>query len=59
MSKEEIIEIIKNEIEDYTFQTEIDSYIKGFLDALCKTYEITWDERMEIEKILNNTEEAE
>ena len=54
MSKEEIVEEIKNEIEDYCFQSEIDSYIKGFLDALCKTREITWDERYEIEAVLKN-----
>lgn len=54
MSKEEIIENIKERIEDYRFQSEIDSYIKGYLDALCKTYEITWDERYEIEEALED-----
>lgn len=54
MSKEEIIEEIKNEIEDYIYQSNVDSYIKGFLDALCKTYEITWDERYEIEEVLKD-----
>ena len=28
--------------------------IKGYLDALCKTYEITWDERYEIEEALKD-----
>lgn len=32
------------------FQNEIDSYTKGYLDALCETYEISWDERFEIEE---------
>ena len=50
MTKEEIIEIIKNEIENYMLQSEINAYIKGYLDALCKTYEITWEERYEIEE---------
>ena len=54
MTKDEIIEEIKERTEDYMFQSEIDSYIKGFLDALCKTYEITWDERYEIEEALKN-----
>jgi len=57
MSKEEIIEEIKNEIDDYIFKSEIESYIKGFLDALCKTYEITYDERIEIEEMLKNENE--
>lgn len=59
MTKAEIVEKIKEEIDDYIWQSEIDAYIKGFLDALCYTYEITWNERMEIEQTLNNTEEAE
>ena len=54
MSKEEIIEIIEEKIEDYMFQSEMDAYIKGYLDALCKTHEITWDERYEIEAVLKN-----
>ena len=54
MTKEEIIEEIKNEIEDYIFQSNIDCYIKGYLDALCKTYEITYDERDEIEEVLKD-----
>ncbi len=54
MTKEEIIEEIKNEIENYSSIFEIESYIKGYLDALCKTYEITWDERYEIEEALKN-----
>ena len=29
MTKEEIIEIIQNEIEDYIYQSNVDSYIKG------------------------------
>lgn len=48
MTKEEIIEIIKEETENYMFKSDMYYYIKGFLDALCKTYEITWDERYEI-----------
>ncbi len=52
MTKEEIIEIININTEDYIFQSEIDSYIKGYLDALCTTYEISWDERYEIEEAL-------
>ena len=54
MSKEEIIEEIKENLEDYILQSDVDSYIKGYLDALCKTYEITWDERYEIEEALKN-----
>ena len=54
MSKEEIIEEIKNEINDYISIFEIESYIKGYLDALCKTYEITWEERYKIEEALKN-----
>ena len=54
MSKEEIIEKIKESLEGYMFQNEIDSYIKGYLDALCNTYEINWEERDEIEEALKN-----
>ena len=54
MSKDEIIEEIKNEIENYVSIFEIESYIKGYLDALCKTREITWDERYEIEEALKD-----
>ena len=54
MSKEEIIENIKENIEGYMYIDEINAYIKGFLDALCKTYEITWDERYEIEEVLKH-----
>lgn len=57
MTKTEIVEKIKEKTDSYIWANEIDAYIEGFLDALCYTYEITWDERMEIEKILNNTEE--
>lgn len=49
MSKKEIIEIIKEETEDMLTVYETSAYIKGFLDALCKTYEISWKEREEIE----------
>ena len=54
MSKEEIIEIIKTKTEDFIFQSEKDAYVKGYLDALCKTYEISYDERYEIERELEN-----
>jgi len=54
MNKEEIIEEIKENLEDYILQSDVDSYIKGYLDALCKTYEITWDERYEIEEALKD-----
>lgn len=54
MTKGEIIEEIKNEIDNYSLIVEIESYIKGYLDALCKTYEITWDERYEIEEEFEN-----
>lgn len=54
MDKQEIVESIKEKTEDYMFQSEIDAYVKGYLDALCKTYEITWEERLEIEEVLNN-----
>ena len=54
MSKEEIIEEIKENIEGYMYIDEINAYIKGYLDALCKTYEITWEERVEIEEALKD-----
>ena len=56
MNKEEIVEEIKSKTEElsYMFQSEIEAYIKGFLDALCKTYEISWGERYEIERELDN-----
>ena len=54
MSKEEIIEEIKEHTENYMYIDEISAYLKGFLDALCKTYEITWDERYEIEEALKD-----
>lgn len=54
MSKQEIIEEIKNEIEGYVSLFEIESYIKGYLDALCKTNEISWNERYEIDEELKN-----
>lgn len=54
MDKDEIIEIIKDKIENLMFQTEIDLYIEGFLDALIKAREIDWDERYEIEEALKN-----
>ena len=59
MTKTEIVEKIKEEIDNYIWSSEIEAYIKGFLDALCYTYEITWDKRTEIEELLNNQEEAE
>lgn len=58
MTKTEIVEKIKEGIDDYIWASEVDAYIKGYLDALCYTYEITWDERMEIEIMLNNIEEV-
>lgn len=54
MDKEEIIEIIKEKTENFMFQTEIDLYVEGFLDALIKAREITWDERYEIEDALKD-----
>ncbi len=54
MVKDEIIKEIKENIGSYMYIDEINAYIKGYLDALCKTYEITWDERHEIEEIINN-----
>lgn len=59
MTKAEIVEKIKEEIDDYIWQSEIDAYIKGYLDALCSAYEISWDERMKIEEMLNEAEETE
>ena len=59
MTKIEIVEKIKEKTDSFIWWSDIDVYTEGFLDALCYTYEITWDERMEIEKMLNNTEEAE
>lgn len=54
MSKDEIIEEIKSNTENYMFQAEIDAYVKGYLDSLCKTYEISYDERYEIERELDS-----
>lgn len=54
MTKEEVIELIKEKIDNYMFQSDIEFYVKGFLDALCKTYEITWEERYEIEEELKD-----
>ena len=54
MTKEEIIENIKEKYGKYLFQESIDAYIKGYLDALCHSYEISWDERDEIEGELNH-----
>lgn len=54
MSKDEIIEEIKSNTENFMFQAEIDAYVEGYLDALCKTYEISYDERYEIERELDN-----
>lgn len=54
MTKEEIIENIKDRIEYIFLQYEIDAYIRGYLDALCHTYEITWNERYEIEEALKD-----
>ena len=54
MSKEKIIEILKDKTENFMFQSEIDAYVEGYLDALCKTYEISYDERYEIERELDN-----
>lgn len=54
MSKEKIIEILKDKTENFVFQAEIDAYVQGYLDALCKTYEITWEQRYEIERELEN-----
>lgn len=52
MGKEKIIEEIKENIESYMYIDEINAYIKGYLDALYKNYEITLDERYEIEEKL-------
>ena len=54
MTKEEIVEKIKEETESCYFQAEVDAYAKGYLDALCNTYEITWEQRYEIEEMFNN-----
>ena len=54
MTKEEIIEIININTEGYMYIDEINAYIKGYLDALCATHEITWDERYEIEEALKD-----
>lgn len=54
MNKDEIIEEIRENTESYMYIDEINAYIKGFLDALCKAHEITWDERYEIEEVLKN-----
>lgn len=54
MFEDEIIEEINDEIEDYIFQSEAESYIKGYLDALCKTHKITWEERYKIEEAVEN-----
>ena len=54
MSKEEIVKEIKSKTEEFMFQAQIDAYVEGYLDALCKTYEITWEERYEIERELDN-----
>lgn len=54
MDKQEIVTNIKEKTEDYMFQSEIDAYIKGYLDALFRAYEITWEERFEIEEVLKN-----
>ena len=59
MTNTEIVEKIKEATDNYMWASEIDAYIKGYLDALCHAYEITWDDRIEIEKMLNNTEEIE
>ena len=59
MTRTEIVEKIKEEIDNYIWASEIEAYIKGFLDALCYTYEITWDERIEIEELLNEAEGLE
>lgn len=59
MTKIEIVEKIKEQTDHYIWASDIEAYIKGYLDALCYTYEITWDERLEIENMLNETEEAE
>ena len=54
MTKEEIIEILKENIQEYLFQNEIDAYIKGYLDALRDSYEITWEEKIEILEVMKN-----
>ena len=54
MNKEDIIEELKEKIEDYMFQSDVDSYIKGYLDALIRAREIDWDERYDIEERLKN-----
>lgn len=59
MTKTEIVEKIKAGTDSYIWASDIESYTKGYLDVLCSTYEITWNERMEIEMMLNNSEEVE
>ena len=59
MTKTEIVEKIKEGTDEYIWVCEDDAYIKGYLDALCYTYEINWDERIDIENMLNNTEKEE
>ena len=58
MTKTEIVEKIKEQTDHCIWASDIDSYIKGFLDALSYNYEITWDERMEIENMLDEAEEV-
>ena len=59
MTKTEIVEKIQEEIADYIWANEVEAYIKGYLDALCSAYEITWDERIDIEQMVNNPDEVE
>ena len=59
MTNAEIVEKIKEATDKYMWASDIEAYIKGYLDALCNAYEITWDDRIEIENMLNETEEIE
>ena len=49
MTNEEIIRNIKEQTKKYLFQAEVDSYIKGYLDALEDSHEISWLQRGVIE----------
>ena len=49
MTNEEIIENIKKRTEKYLFQAEVDAYVKGYLDALEDSHEISWLQRGVIE----------
>ena len=56
MTKEEILENIKNAIEKFVWQNEVEAYIEGYLKALLDCYKIDRDMYYDVKAELEENE---